>query len=257
MIYFSLLLMVPIVYVLFTVLVGYFYCKKIGVEVNFKFSLFHFLIEVVLQLLIFIMLPLDFIRKWKSFDNSNDKVAILLPGYTETQFIFYRLRKQLEVNDIGYRILRYKPFLGSLEKQIDKLEILVSEMIMSNPNIEIYLIGHSMGGLVGRRYLEKSGRRGVKGLIMVSTPHKGTFLAKFGFGTSSKDIVPESVFIKRLKKKPISNTLNIYSKGDNLIVPLTSIKYFDKNYILNGIYLHNTSMFTNESLRLILNEIKM
>lgn len=43
----------------------------------------------------------------------------------------------------------------------------------------IILIGHSRGGLVGRKYL--SGRdRSIRGLITISTPHKGSSLAKVG-----------------------------------------------------------------------------
>ncbi|MEW6214437.1 MAG: alpha/beta fold hydrolase [Nitrospirota bacterium] len=41
----------------------------------------------------------------------------------------------------------------------------------------IILIGHSRGGLVGRKYLMK-GDKSIRGLITISTPHKGSSVAK-------------------------------------------------------------------------------
>ena len=44
-------------------------------------------------------------------------------------------------------------------------------------NAGIILIGHSRGGLIARKYLFKQDKS-IKGLITISTPHKGSSVAK-------------------------------------------------------------------------------
>lgn len=59
------------------------------------------------------------------------------------------------------------------------------------------LIGHSRGGLVGRRYLHLYNDRRVKALITISTPHHGTVMANFvkylsPFASLIRPFIPES-----------------------------------------------------------------
>lgn len=43
----------------------------------------------------------------------------------------------------------------------------------------VILIGHSRGGLIGRKYLSESNNSLIRGLITISTPHKGSYIARF------------------------------------------------------------------------------
>lgn len=59
------------------------------------------------------------------------------------------------------------------------------------------LIGHSRGGLIGRRYLQHYRDRGIKALITISTPHRGTRMATFvnyisPFASFLKHLIPDS-----------------------------------------------------------------
>ena len=255
--YFLLLILSPFIYVISTALFASIYKKNNESKTyEIKDLAYYLLIEIALQFIVFIMLPFDLLRKWGNFKGDKEKMVILLPGYTETQFIFYKLKKRLSKKKIGYEVLRYHPFLGSLSTQINALENSVLKVIQSNPNIKIYLVGHSMGGLIGRKYVETCEYSQIKKLIMVSTPHKGTILAKLAIGRSSIDFSPKSNFINELKTNSLHSALNIYSEGDNLIVPPSSLQYFDKNFILKNSLLHNSTMFSNESLNIMLNEIE-
>ncbi len=65
----------------------------------------------------------------------------------------------------------------------DKLAALIDEAVTQNGATEISLIGHSMGGLVSRYYLEsgnfntRPGYQSIRRLITLATPHRGAPLA--------------------------------------------------------------------------------
>ncbi len=74
-------------------------------------------------------------------------------------------------------------------------EILRMSQALSPPGF--ILIGHSRGGLIGRRYLQHYRDERIKALITISTPHRGTRMATFvnyisPFASFIKPLIPES-----------------------------------------------------------------
>jgi pimeloyl-ACP methyl ester carboxylesterase len=109
----------------------------------------------------------------------------------------------------------------------------------------IILVGHSRGGLIGRKYLLK-GDKSIRGLITISTPHKGSSIAKVARyvaplvnmvnpivpekekGTVSfaikkiseflrsgvlKELLPESKFLKSIKDGPLARVKYVSAGG--------------------------------------------
>ena len=73
-----------------------------------------------------------------------------------------------------------KPFYYDWRKQIPDTAPLLTNFINTNvvPNEKVDIVGHSMGGLVGRAYVEKEkGGNKADKLMTVGTPHQGTLLA--------------------------------------------------------------------------------
>jgi pimeloyl-ACP methyl ester carboxylesterase len=223
---------------------------------RFIFPLIPLFRETIIQFFVFLFFPIDIISKWEIHDLSNKKIAILLPGYSETQFVFWKIRKQLRKNEIGYKVIKYKPFLGDLKILTRNLKIELDSILTSNPKSEIFIIGHSMGGLIGRYFLENYNYPNIHSLIMISTPHKGTILGQFGLGKCAKQLIPNSGFINDLSKSPICKTLNIYSTADSLICPRESAIYIENNIVLKDKLLHNSTMFNKETSRIIIEDIK-
>jgi pimeloyl-ACP methyl ester carboxylesterase len=122
-----------------------------------------------------------------------------------------------------------------LEHVVSELKEIVEET-RAYTRAGIILVGHSRGGLVGRKYL-MGGVRSIRGLVTISTPHKGSSLAKISTylsplakilspffsdkekGTLSftikkmseffrskalKELLPESAYIRSLKDGPCS-----------------------------------------------------
>ncbi|MEW6570142.1 MAG: alpha/beta fold hydrolase [Nitrospirota bacterium] len=126
--------------------------------------------------------------------------------------------------------------LGSIVRSTKKMK-----------NNGIILVGHSRGGLIGRKYLSH-GDRSIKGLVTISTPHRGSSVAnvaKYLFplvslmdplipqgdrGTLSfavkriceflrsnalKELRPESAFFRNLKDGPLGWVRYISAGGTN------------------------------------------
>lgn len=108
------------------------------------------------------------------------------------QTVFHDLRKE------GYTLITYSQKRPASPIDVATLELKeILESTRSYSSSGFVLIGHSRGGLIGRGYLHHYKDRGVKALITISTPHKGTkmtTLVKYisPFASFIKPLIPES-----------------------------------------------------------------
>jgi pimeloyl-ACP methyl ester carboxylesterase len=69
--------------------------------------------------------------------------------------------------------------LGPIQVAIDELGIVIATVRDKWPHQPIYLVGHSRGGLIARKFLLEEKFPEIKGLITICSPHSGTGMAKF------------------------------------------------------------------------------
>lgn len=80
----------------------------------------------------------------------------------------------------------YKPLVFTLDfsdnqnltfnEQGEEVALVLKQIRKEHPVGNILLIGHSMGGLAARAYINKYGPEGISGLITVTSPHLGSYL---------------------------------------------------------------------------------
>jgi triacylglycerol esterase/lipase EstA (alpha/beta hydrolase family) len=91
---------------------------------------------------------------------------------------------------------------------------------------KVNLVGHSMGGIIARNYVQRRGGQDkVDRLIFLGTPHQGSKLTPFSFMPLGKLLMPGSDFLNRLNNEPAPTgvrAINIYTRKDNMVLPNTS-----------------------------------
>jgi len=183
-------------------------------------GLLSFFREVRVQLIVFIMMPIDHLKpSWKARDHDKEEaLAIILPGYTDTVSLFSMLHQAFDKHDIAYRTIRYTPFFGEL----DHLAQHVADLIHQSRYKKHVLVAHSMGGLIAERCNDLlHGTDKEIGIIHVGTPFHGTYVAHLAARPCGTDMLPKSDFIRSLRYHP-AHRISIHSKYDNVVVPRSS-----------------------------------
>jgi pimeloyl-ACP methyl ester carboxylesterase len=77
------------------------------------------------------------------------------------------------------------------------------------PRVDI--IAFSMSGLAVRWHLAHAPEPGVRRVIFVGTPHRGTFLAHIGWGQGAREMRPGSEFLRSLQNRPLPPDVHAYT----------------------------------------------
>lgn len=172
----------------------------------------------------------------KDFGLSRDKPKEEIPEFSAgvQPDVINTLFDDLKLN--GYTVLTWsqgKPS-GPIDSVVSELEEVV-KLAKEMTNTGIILVGHSRGGLIGRKYLLRKDRS-IRSLITISSPHKGSSIARiacylkplasllspvlnvankdtlsfsikqvldFLKSRALKELLPESPFLRSLKDKPL------------------------------------------------------
>ncbi|MEK6917386.1 MAG: hypothetical protein AABW51_00375 [Nanoarchaeota archaeon] len=126
--------------------------------------------------------PADLQGDFSSIVSSNEPIAVLVHGLNSSPdcfkdySAFFRSFSSMMGNLYGNRVLFYQYPSGKKvsENASTLYEKLEDKILITNPNIEIDLIGHSMGGIVGRKTLLNHPEK-FRNLITLGSPHDGVF----------------------------------------------------------------------------------
>jgi triacylglycerol esterase/lipase EstA (alpha/beta hydrolase family) len=92
---------------------------------------------------------------------------------------------------------------------------------------KVHVVGHSMGGVLLRYYVQElGGDRFVDTAVTIASPHEGTLAARAGFGAGARDMRPGSTVMRRLaagiERGAAVRWVAFYSNLDLLIQPAPS-----------------------------------
>jgi triacylglycerol esterase/lipase EstA (alpha/beta hydrolase family) len=175
------------------------------------------------------------IRRKRFFDcvDAGHPPVLLLHGYLGTRGSMLRVERRLEqeglctfsfnLGVVNTRDIRTSAFLVHRK---------VEAILEQAPHVKrIDIVGHSMGGLIGLYYIKKlGGYEKVRKLVMIGTPHRGTWAALCGvllmgaLSESSWQLLPHSSFLTELQKGPLPPEVEYFSIAAerDWICPLSS-----------------------------------
>lgn len=147
--------------------------------------------------------------------------VILIHGFGQSRTNFLLLAHRLRVAGLGPLVGFEYWSLGKVQRAAEALGRLVAEIKAQTGAERVDLVGHSMGGIVGRYYVTAlGGADDVEHLVTIGTPHSGTPAASFGLGAPRRELLWGSELIRQLAAAPLPPSVKvtaIWSRADGLV----------------------------------------
>jgi pimeloyl-ACP methyl ester carboxylesterase len=154
---------------------------------------------------------------------------LLLHGLVDNRSIFALLRRQLRRRGFG-RIwtMNYHIWTSDVRTAARRLGDTIDAICEQTGYERIHVIGHSMGGLVARYYVQRlGGDARVHTLVTLGTPHRGTHAARLVPRGVCRQLLPTSAVIAELDE-PVESCqtrfVSFWSDLDVLISPKESAR---------------------------------
>lgn len=187
--------------------------------------------------------PLEaFINRRDARASARGVPVVLVHGLACNGAVWSRFKRALARRGLGAcYTLNLEPVAGDIDGYAKQLVARVESVCARRGVDKVMLVGHSMGGLVARAYLQKlGGARRVLGLVTLGTPHHGSALASEGRMPNVTQMAignPWLTDLNRSEREPAPATIvSIYSLHDNLVKPQRSSRLAHaENIEMNGI----------------------
>jgi triacylglycerol esterase/lipase EstA (alpha/beta hydrolase family) len=153
---------------------------------------------------------------------------LLVPGYFSNRACFLVFVKLLRRFGGSHTYtVDPKPMTADIRDLARQVAEKVDAILSATRASRVNLVGHSMGGLIARYYVERlGGARKVNVCVTIGTPHHGSLLSRLALGTNAKQMRPGSEFLRDLNKFEHIGTetklVSIWSIFDNMTVPPTT-----------------------------------
>ncbi|MEU2493033.1 alpha/beta fold hydrolase [Streptomyces sp. NPDC007883] len=167
--------------------------------------------------------------------------AVLLHGFVDNRSVFVLLRRSL-VRQGGRHVesLNYSPLTCDIRTAAELLGRHVEEICARTGRQRVDIVGHSLGGLIARYYVQRlGGDHRVRTLVTLGTPHAGTSVAPLA---SAHPIVrqmrPGSAVIEELQlPAPGCRTrfVSFWSDLDQIMVPLETARLEHPDLIVRNV----------------------
>ncbi len=146
---------------------------------------------------------------------------IVVHGYAMNRANFLPLARRLGAAGLG-PVLGFEYWtLGKTASAARRLAAYVDEVRTATGAAEVDVIGHSMGGVVGRYYVQLGGGDGaVRNLVTIGSPHAGTDVSAIGLGSPTRELLFGSTLLERLRTAPLpthTRVTVIWSRLDALV----------------------------------------
>ena len=170
---------------------------------------------------------------------------LLVHGLVDNRSVFTLLRRALRRRGFGQVLtLNYSPFTSDVRTAAAQLAALVEKTCESTGHERVHVVGHSLGGVVARYYVQvMGGDARVHTLCTLGSPHAGTWAAHLLPSRLVKQLRPGSELLRELAAPaPGCRTrfVAFWSDLDQLIVPKSSARVDHpdlaaRNVLLRGV----------------------
>lgn len=179
----------------------------------------------------YILYPFALIQGlWLSRDAQSDKPPVLfVHGYIHTSSAWVHFARTFA--KAGYtdqHAFSYRSFATDFDVLANRLEKEIETISAQRPGKKIVLVGHSLGGLAIRNFLNTSpNRNSVCAAVTLGSPHQGSTMAKLALTKLGRQLRYEGDLVKRIAasdKPPPCPCLALFSPTDNMVMPAEGLR---------------------------------
>jgi hypothetical protein len=169
---------------------------------------------------------------------------LLVHGLVDNRSIFALLRRGLRRRGFGRIVgLNYSPFTTDIRTAAARLGARVEQLCEETGYERVHIVGHSLGGLIARYYVQRLGGDGrVHTVVCLGVPHSGTrparLLPSLLPGGVIKQLRPDSDLIAELASPaPGCRTrfLSLWSDLDQLMVPKQTARLTHRDLVVRNV----------------------
>jgi len=149
---------------------------------------------------------------------------LLAHGIIDNHTVFALMRRQLLRRGFSsIHTFSYSPLTLDVRSTAERMGREIEAICEASGSDQIHVIGHSLGGLIARYYVQRlGGDKRVHTCVTLGTPHQGTVAARLVPWPLVKQVRPDSDLMTELAE-PTPNCrtrfIAFYSDVDQLIVP--------------------------------------
>jgi pimeloyl-ACP methyl ester carboxylesterase len=131
--------------------------------------------------------------------------VLLIHGYLCNRGVWNRWLQRLRQRSVPVVALTLEPTWGDIGRHVDAVERAVAAL-QAATGLPPVLVAHSMGGLVARcwRVAQPDNAARIHHLLTLGTPHRGTFLARWGHGVAARQMRPDSGWLRQLAAREVA-----------------------------------------------------
>jgi triacylglycerol lipase len=127
--------------------------------------------------------------------------VLLVHGYIHNRSAFLAMSRQLK--RAGFRYVdgfNYNALTEGIPDAAVRLGAEVERVLAATGADRVMIVGHSMGGMVARYYVQElGGEDTVDTVVTLGSPHRGTYASYVGLGKATAQLRPGSSMLRRLE----------------------------------------------------------
>ena len=150
--------------------------------------------------------------------------VLMIPGIYCNAAVWWWMRRRLSRSGLHTVVINLEPPLASIDDFAEQLAEHIERVCAETGAEQVVLLGHSMGGIVARAYLQRFGDRGRVGkVITLATPHHGSELARLAVGADGRQLRRGNPWLARLNESESVASrvplVSLFTWQDNFVAP--------------------------------------
>ncbi len=180
--------------------------------------------ETFFLLLTVLQHPLGWLRQPDKLpEYGSGTPVLLLHGLLQNRACWGWLRGALRRRGLGSIQTMNLPPWFDVDTLVERIDQRVDALRYASGADKVHLVGHSMGAMLARHYLQlRGGAEKVASCTLLGAPNGGSKLVPFALTPLGELLCPGSEFLERLAETPLPKGValrNIYSRHDNMVIP--------------------------------------